>query len=282
MYGNAIIKIDNKSKIKKMIVIISVLFFAPLIIYATGRYFKGFQNIFCGVTTILFWVAIIGTAITFLTLNSMRCEITVSENKLIGKLGLKDIDISFNSIKYLNKDGNNSIKLTTQAETIELKYLNKRDELYNIIRNSIGETNEEKKLAEIIKKGYRKRCKVCGKIICYTIGDLQKNKDLQTHSVLNSISSVAGAVSGHYAASSNSLQTSYDLKSRIVDYEKCPSCGSRDLVDITDEEIEQSKNPQNLQSISVVDELKNFKELLDSGIITQEEFDAKKKQLLGL
>ncbi|MDD4510213.1 MAG: SHOCT domain-containing protein [Oscillospiraceae bacterium] len=33
---------------------------------------------------------------------------------------------------------------------------------------------------------------------------------------------------------------------------------------------------------SSADELKKFKELLDSGIITQEEFDAKKKQLLGL
>ena len=30
------------------------------------------------------------------------------------------------------------------------------------------------------------------------------------------------------------------------------------------------------------DELKKNKELLDSGVITQEEFDAKKKQLLGL
>ena len=33
---------------------------------------------------------------------------------------------------------------------------------------------------------------------------------------------------------------------------------------------------------SIADELKKFKELLDAGIITQEEFDAKKKQLLGL
>ena len=31
-----------------------------------------------------------------------------------------------------------------------------------------------------------------------------------------------------------------------------------------------------------IDDLKKFKDLLDSGIITQEEFDAKKKQLLGL
>lgn len=37
-----------------------------------------------------------------------------------------------------------------------------------------------------------------------------------------------------------------------------------------------------IQSTSNADELKKYKELLDSGIISQEEFDAKKKQLLGL
>jgi len=31
-----------------------------------------------------------------------------------------------------------------------------------------------------------------------------------------------------------------------------------------------------------LEDLKKLKELLDSGIITQEEFDVKKKQLLGL
>ncbi|MBP1581139.1 MAG: SHOCT domain-containing protein, partial [Oscillospiraceae bacterium] len=40
--------------------------------------------------------------------------------------------------------------------------------------------------------------------------------------------------------------------------------------------VEQSTSP------STADELKKFKELFDLGIITQEEFDAKKKQLLGL
>jgi hypothetical protein len=34
--------------------------------------------------------------------------------------------------------------------------------------------------------------------------------------------------------------------------------------------------------VSAADELKKFKELLDMGVINQEEFDAKKKQLLGL
>ena len=36
------------------------------------------------------------------------------------------------------------------------------------------------------------------------------------------------------------------------------------------------------QAQSSADELKKYKDLLDSGVISQEEFDAKKKQLLGL
>lgn len=47
---------------------------------------------------------------------------------------------------------------------------------------------------------------------------------------------------------------------------------------------EQENNvPENPASpISSADELMKYKALLDSGIITQEEFDCKKKQLLGL
>ena len=37
-----------------------------------------------------------------------------------------------------------------------------------------------------------------------------------------------------------------------------------------------------IQSLSGADEIKKYKELLDSGIISQEEFDAKKKQILGV
>lgn len=49
-------------------------------------------------------------------------------------------------------------------------------------------------------------------------------------------------------------------------------------------EIKSTKNTPIVQAApaSAADELKKFKDLLDMGIITQEEFDAKKKQLLGL
>jgi hypothetical protein len=41
-------------------------------------------------------------------------------------------------------------------------------------------------------------------------------------------------------------------------------------------------NPSNTEGFSEADEILKFKKLLDEGIITQEEFDLKKKQLLGL
>lgn len=49
--------------------------------------------------------------------------------------------------------------------------------------------------------------------------------------------------------------------------------------------IDQNKKTESLSSaqpVSAADEILKFKQLLDSGIITQEEFEAKKKQLLGL
>jgi uncharacterized membrane protein len=39
---------------------------------------------------------------------------------------------------------------------------------------------------------------------------------------------------------------------------------------------------KSMEHYSSIEEIKELKDLLDSGIITQEEFDQKKKQLLGL
>lgn len=47
-------------------------------------------------------------------------------------------------------------------------------------------------------------------------------------------------------------------------------------------QIEAAYSQKHTPTTSNADELKKYKELLDSGIISQEEFDAKKKQLLGL
>ena len=47
-------------------------------------------------------------------------------------------------------------------------------------------------------------------------------------------------------------------------------------------EAEEKKQIENMDESAKVSAIKGYKELLDEGIITQEEFAAKKKQLLGL
>ncbi len=134
------------------------------------------------------------------------------------------------------------------------------------------------------REGFRKRCNVCGHIFCYTFKDLEENQRLAKGAVGSSVTALTGVLAGYHASSSTNLQTAEDKLSRIVDYSKCPKCGSKDLVDATDEDIERNKTAQGtvVQQTSAADELKKFKDLLDGGVITQEEFDAKKKQLLGL
>ena len=69
----------------------------------------------------------------------------------------------------------------------------------------------------------------------------------------------------------NLLRNAEELKTVIMD-----SLAKLPAESVATTEIKQEVLP------SAADELKKYKGLLDSGIITQEEFDAKKKQLLGL
>ena len=131
----------------------------------------------------------------------------------------------------------------------------------------------------------RKKCRNCGHIMCYTPVDLDKNKKALNNARLNALGSLGNAMNGNHAASAVYNQTAQGGLNQIVNYSKCPSCGSIDLVQLTKEEFEAAKNANNaptIQSLSPAEELKKLKELLDMEILTQEEFDAKKKQLLGL
>ena len=79
---------------------------------------------------------------------------------------------------------------------------------------------------------------------------------------------IGGTQLGMYGASAQ-MDRAMD---KIVDYSKCPNCGSKDLSYISVEEMERIKaerdKPQAAASVSSADELLKFKQLLDSGIIT--------------
>lgn len=134
-------------------------------------------------------------------------------------------------------------------------------------------------------KEIRKLCNACGQIFCYTQADLEKNRRKQLNAGLTGLAAAAQMFSGYHTSGAVQSATAQNTVAQVVDYNRCPKCGSRDLRTLTSEEWaeEQRKAPAPTSApVSAADELKKFKELLDMGVITQEEFDAKKKQILGL
>lgn len=130
----------------------------------------------------------------------------------------------------------------------------------------------------------RKKCRTCGHIMCYTELDMFMSQQAAKNARLNAVTSAANALNGHYAAAAVNQANANSQINQIKDYNKCPNCGSMDLVVMKKGETAQESPKSNNASpaASPADELKKYKELLDMGIITQEEFDTKKKQLLGL
>ncbi len=161
-----------------------------------------------------------------------------------------------------------------------LKYPEEKyDGRYQLV--DLVEAREKAEKAEIIK-----RCNVCGQIFCYNQADVKKNIDNAKSAVLSGIGQIAGGISGAYTASAVNHANAQNSLNKIVDFNRCPQCNSTNLSVISEEEFEKIKEQnqavQQPTTVSVADELKKFKELLDMGAITREEFDAKKKELLGL
>ena len=133
-----------------------------------------------------------------------------------------------------------------------------------------------------ISKDIIKKRNVCGQVFCYSELDLLRTRNAI---LMSGFAGIAQATAGSATASAVHQGNMIAQVNRVRNPNKCPQCGSTDLHTYTDEEwAEEQKKASAPASapVSAADELKKFKELLESGIITQEEFDAKKKQLLGL
>ena len=98
----------------------------------------------------------------------------------------------------------------------------------------------------------RKKCNNCGHIMCYTTTDVAKNKQAASNARLAALGSVAGAVNGYYAASAVQGQTAQSRMDQIVDFNKCPACGSIDLTILAKEEYEVAKSKNNAPTIRIV------------------------------
>lgn len=133
------------------------------------------------------------------------------------------------------------------------------------------------------------RCNICGKIFIYTLAeDLRvrdemlaaQKKSLNASMNTLFLSQMLGNIQEGQAAAAEQA-----AKDKAFDLRRCPNCKSNDVTEISKEEAiaaAQAAAAPAAPAVSAMDELKKLKELLDLGIVTQEEFDAKKKQLLGL
>ena len=126
----------------------------------------------------------------------------------------------------------------------------------------------------LIKKAAKKCTLTVAEDRIYGITIFKKRVDLP----VDSISSISKSpFSGLSVATSSGLIKFLAIKNRDEIYE----CIVK-LLSNRQNKNGAASNQVVLYNQSTADELKKYKELLDSGVITQEEFDAKKKQLLGL
>jgi len=164
--------------------------------------------------------------------------------------------------------------------------------------DSVNALNELRAAGLLTENGeFRRKCDTCGFSYIYTLADIAESNSHATMGVISAVASVIGAVNeaktGKYSASDINADDADESFSQVVNYDLCLSCHSADTRLLTDEEWEteliarlaprvDTPFVSTASSISTADELGKYKQLLDNGAITQEEYDAKKKQLLSL
>ena len=132
---------------------------------------------------------------------------------------------------------------------------------------------------------FRMRCNVCGNVFCYSEMDIKNNEKLRQQANRERRMAVTSALGTTIIESNQHTEAADRYQAQIMDFSRCPKCHSTSLSELSEEEFRNAQNSMNQPVAPVaspIEEIKKFKELLDSGIITQEEFDTKKKQLLGL
>ena len=174
-------------------------------------------------------------------------------------------------------------KIVEWTEEVELEIVSIMDEIDALLEeeSSCGANNSRANNTN----ERRMRCNVCGHVFCYNDEDISRNSKNAGMGALSAIGGLASIMGGGTIFHTHHLQGQADrYTDKIVDYSRCPSCNSTDISEIKNVETKQSNQSNNttVSTVSPAEEIKKFKELLDMGVITQEEFDAKKKQLLGL
>lgn len=111
----------------------------------------------------------------------------------------------------------------------------------------------------------------------YGRGFLGKRVDLPADSI-SAIAASPALLRGIVVSTSSGKISFFMIENHEMVYKTI----SQLLIERQDAKAKSTHSPAPAAVASAADELKKYKDLLDAGIITQEEFEIKKKQLLGL
>ncbi len=191
-----------------------------------------------------------------------------------------------------------SVNRLTGAVTMEII----KEEIYNSTGDVKEDSSEEKPVFELdggvgdILIVYEDRLIIRHKgALNFLAMGIKGDKTLYYSDITSVQYKVPGRLSGHIQFSlPGGLESTGGVMAASADENTVTITGkdgtaiiAEKVVEFINQKIREYKTSKNgsttvIQQTSSADELKKFKELLDMGIITQEEFDAKKKQLLGL
>lgn len=116
---------------------------------------------------------------------------------------------------------------------------------------------------------YIKRCNICGHIWCYTDQDMKDNAMNSTAAALSSIGSMVNVIGGTRYDAYEQNKMSNRALNKVVDYNKCPNCNSRNIRNITEEDlkkikaIEEKAKNQFFDNTSREDLINKVKELME-------------------
>lgn len=225
-----------------------------------------------------------------------RAQITVTDKRVFGKTGFgKVVDVPINEIyRVSNGDGGSTVSVFTASKVYQFLLMKNGKEVYNSINELVANKPKDENDTAVF------RCSTGLNSItvyedCFVIGQPSTAVNLLVSRTVfeqekkiyyGNISSVEFGEPSALAAGKLQFEFAGGMNypNNLIYFDKKDRDTMRKIYEYIDEKVREAKkgNTQAVGTLSTADELKKFKELLDSGIITQEEFDAKKKQLLGL
>lgn len=225
-----------------------------------------------------------------------RAELTVTDKRVYGKTGLgKVVDLPIGSIyKVVAVNGNATLNILSASKIYQFSILKNGEAVYNALNEQIKNAPKDENDHSILKCSTAintitvyddyfvigQRSSVLNTLISKSIFEEEKKLYYTNISSLEfgePTSFAAGKIKFEFAGGYNSANN-------IIYFPEADRDDMKKIYDFIDKKVQEVRagNNTSVGGFSVADELSKFKNLLDSGIISQEEFDEKKKQLLGL